>query len=33
MDEDVLGAVAASKKAEAARAVEPFDDDDLEAAD
>ena len=33
MDEDVLGALAAGQEAEAARAVEPFDDDDLEAAD
>ena len=33
VDEYVLGALAAGEKAEAAGAVEPFDDDDLEAAD
>ena len=33
MDEDVFGAFAPGQEPEAARAVEPLDDDDLEAAD
>ena len=33
MDENVLGALAAGEKAEAAGAIEPLDDDNLEAAD
>ena len=33
VDEDVLGALAARQEAEAARAIEPLDDDDLERAD
>ena len=33
MDENVLGALAAGEEAEAAGAVEPLDDDDLERAD